>query len=387
MSASQSSGAGSNRAEAALQQRGMQDASQSDVGEAPRGCALVAGALGLVGAHLLAALREAGWRTVGIARGAQPMATMPVPGHRHLQLDLLDAASCRAQLTPLTAELTNVYFAARISDADPLKETHINLAMLVNLLDALDCPGSALSHLCLVHGTKWYGSHLGPYPTPAREDDPRCISPVFYYAQHDEMRRRQEGRSWTWSTVRPHIVLGMGTQYPYNCLTLLGTYGTLCRAMRVPFSFPGSRAAFDSVSQATDADLLARAMIWSATTPRAANQDYNVINGDYFRWSSLWPSLAEFFGLSCGPVRPMSLARELAGTDALWDRLVTDHGLRPLKLRQLANWQFGDFVFASHWDDMSSTVKLREHGFHETVATETSLLRHLTKMRVARLIP
>lgn len=268
-----------------------------------------------------------------------------------------------------------------------MQETRANLAMLANLLDALDGPDSALAHVCLVHGTKWYGSHLGPYPTPAREEDPRCIAPVFYYAQHDEMRRRQRGRRWTWSTVRPHIVLGLGTHYSHNCITMLGAYGALCRAMGVPFSFPGGQAAFDAVSQCTDADLLARAMIWSATDARAANQDYNVINADYFRWSRVWPRLAEFFAVESGPVRPMSLARELAGGGVLWDRLVAEHGLQPFKLGELANFKFGNFLFAANWDDMSSTVKLREHGFHDTVPTEASLLRHLAAMRATRLIP
>jgi hypothetical protein len=315
-----------------------------------------------------------------------PEAASAQTRHRHLQLNLSDADACREQLAPLASEVTHVFFAARASDPDPLEETRANLAMLTHLLDPLQGPRSALTHVCLVHGSKWYGSHLGPYPTPAREDDPRCIAPVFYYAQHDEMRRRAEGQRWTWSTVRPHIVLGESTLYPFNCVTMLAAYGTLCRAMNVPFSFPGSQAAFDAVSQATDADLLARAMLWSATDERAANQDYNVINGDYFRWSRLWPRLAEFFGVRCGPVRPMSLARELAGADTLWDRMAAQHGLRPVKLSQLANWKFGDFLFAATWDDMSSTVKLREHGFHDTVSTEASFLKHLSTLRADRLI-
>ncbi|VTU30873.1 SDR family oxidoreductase [Variovorax sp. PBL-E5] len=358
----------------------------SDVLAAPRRCALVAGALGLVGSRLLAALHDGGWRTIGIARAADPQ-----PGsaenHLHLPLDLSDPAACRRQLGPLAGEVTHVFFAARASDPDPDRETRANLAMLVNLLDGLDDPPGALSHVCLVHGTKWYGSHLGPYATPAQEDDPRCDAPVFYYAQHDEMRRRAQLRGWTWSTVRPHIVLGVGTQYPHNCVTLLGAYGSLCKAMDLPFYFPGSDAAFDALSQCTDADLLARAMIWSATEARAANQDYNVINGDYFRWRRLWPRLAGFFGLPSAPARPMSLAQSFGGAEAQWQRIVAAHGLLPLALNQLANWRFGDFLFAATWDDMSSTIKLREHGFHDTVSTEASLLGHLARMRAARLIP
>ncbi len=360
----------------------MTDASASS----PR-CALVAGALGLVGASLLAHLQATGWRTVGLARGAAPAEATAPASHRHIQLDLSDASACRGTLAPLANAVTHVFFAARASDADAQRETAANLAMLANLLDALGGGESRLAHVCLVHGTKWYGSHLGPYPTPAAEDDPRCAAPVFYFAQHDEMRRRAQRGGWTWSTVRPHIVLGVGTRYPHNCVTLLAAYGTLCKATGRPFAFPGSPAAFDAISQCTDCDLLARAMVWSATDARAANQDYNVINGDYFRWRRLWPKLAGFFGVPGAGVVPTSLQREFADAQPQWERIVAEHGLQPLRLAQLANWRFGDFLFAAGWDDMSSTVKLREHGFHDTVSTEGSLFGHLRRMRAERLIP
>lgn len=352
-------------------------------------CALVAGALGLVGAALLEELQGRGWRTIGVARGAASSAASAAQpdGHRHLQLDLADGAACRRLLGPLAAELTHVFFAARVSDADPERERQANLAMLTNLLDGLDAPRSALAHVCLVHGSKWYGSHLGPYETPAQEEDPRLPIGLFYYDQHDEMRRRAARRGWRWSTVRPHIVLGVGTRYPHNCVTLLGAYGSLCRAQGLPFVFPGSQAAFDAVSQCTDAGLLARAMLWSATDPRARDQDYNVINADYFRWRRLWPQLAAFFDLEDGGVRPGSLQQQFGDAGPAWSRLVRDHGLEALALSQLANWRFGDFLFAATWDDMSSTAKLRAHGFHDTISTEESFLGQLQRMRAERLIP
>ena len=356
-----------------------------------RRCALVAGALGLVGSRLLVTLHNAGWSTVGISRNAMGIHTefdKQDKWHRHLQLDLSDAQDCQRQLAPLAGEITHVFFAARATDPDPAREINVNLNLLTNLLDALEGgAASAIKHLCLVHGTKWYGSHLGPYATPAREEDPRCDAGLFYYAQHDEMRRRSQHRGWSWSTVRPHIVLGVGTQYPHNCIGLLAAYGTLCKAMDLPFSFPGSQDAFNAISQSTDADLLARAMLWSATDARAANEDFNVINGDYFRWRLLWPRLAEFFDLPSGPIRPMSLERAFSGVEATWLRIVADNGLKPLKLKEFANWRFGDFLFAAAWDDMSSTIKLREHGFHDTISTEASFIGNLQQMRAARLIP
>ena len=37
----------------------------------------------------------------------------------------------------------------------------------------------------LVTGTNYYGSHLGPFKTPAREDDTRHDGPDFYFDQVD----------------------------------------------------------------------------------------------------------------------------------------------------------------------------------------------------------
>ncbi len=45
--------------------------------------------------------------------------------------------------------------------------------MLVNSVSAIERTAPGLERVVLVTGTKYYGSHLGPFKTPAREDDPR----------------------------------------------------------------------------------------------------------------------------------------------------------------------------------------------------------------------
>ena len=47
-----------------------------------------------------------------------------------------------------------------------------------------------------LEGGKAYGSDLGPYKTPAREDDPRLMSPNFYYDQEDQPIPYKEVVSW-----------------------------------------------------------------------------------------------------------------------------------------------------------------------------------------------
>ena len=59
----------------------------------------------------------------------------------------------------------------------------------------------------LIEGNKIYGSHLGPFKTPAREDDPPHMLPNFYYDQEQWLRSAQVGQNWTWSALRPHFVV------------------------------------------------------------------------------------------------------------------------------------------------------------------------------------
>ena len=46
----------------------------------------------------------------------------------------------------------------------------------------------SLRHVTFYQGGKAYGADLGPFKTPAREDDPRLMPPNFYYDQEDFLR-------------------------------------------------------------------------------------------------------------------------------------------------------------------------------------------------------
>lgn len=55
---------------------------------------------------------------------------------------------------------------------------------------------SALRRVVLVTGTKYYGSYLGPFKTPARESDPRHMGPKYYFEQIDSLAAFQRGKRW-----------------------------------------------------------------------------------------------------------------------------------------------------------------------------------------------
>ena len=50
--------------------------------------------------------------------------------------------------------------------------------MLVNVVEDLEPVAKELAHVHLMHGSKWYGKHLGAFKTPAKEDDPRHVPPL-----------------------------------------------------------------------------------------------------------------------------------------------------------------------------------------------------------------
>ena len=93
------------------------------------------------------------------------------------------------------------------------------------------------------------------------------------------------------------MACGVALGIPMNLAMVIAVYATISKHLGVPLRFPGKPGAYHSLIEMTDAGLLARAMVWAATDPRAANQAYNINNGDLFRWEEMWPKLAGYFDL------------------------------------------------------------------------------------------
>jgi nucleoside-diphosphate-sugar epimerase len=347
------------------------------------GKALVAGALGIVGRNIAEHLHGlGGWEVVGISRGAPRIPA----GWRLVQADLADADACR-RLVESEPGITHLFFAARAPMPDQAQEAVRNRDMLANLLRPLDERAPGFRHVCMMHGTKWYGSHLGAFRTPAREDDPRHLPPNFYFDQADLAEALQKGRRWTWSALRPAVVCGFSLGYPHNVVAVLGAYAALCKHLGLPLRFPGTQACFDAVSQATDVGLLAQAAAWAAGEPACANQHFNIVNGDLFRWRNLWGRLARHFGMDDGGVQTVSLAAAMADKEPLWQEIVARHGLRPYRLAEIVNWSYADMTFRQNWDHISCTLKARSLGFAGFRDTEAMFIGQLERFRAERVLP
>lgn len=347
-----------------------------------KGTALVTGPHGLIGSHVCAQLVGGGeWEVLGASRRAAVPA-----GVEHVRVDLGEAEAARAGLAGM-GSVTHLVFAAYAPHADPAVEAELNVALLANTLAALHAAGAPLRHVTIFQGAKAYGAHLGPFPTPARESDPRVIGPLFYYPQEDLLRADAERAGYAVTVLRPDFILGSAEDNAINLLLSAAVYGAYCAAEGVPFRFPGTPAAFDALLQMTSADLLARATEWAMGAPAAAGETFNVTNGDHIRWRNEWGPLAAALGLAAGEPQPLRLAAHVGARPQVWRGIVAAHGLRPTEVGRLVSWAVTDFMFGIAWDVHSSTVKIRQAGFGECVDTRAEIARQIERLRTERYIP
>ena len=348
-----------------------------------RKVALVAGATGIIGRGIVEHLSGLDdWEVIALSRSAPDYQSRG----RFVSADLLDSGDCRAKLGGL-GDVTHLFFAAYREMPTEAERVEVNGAMLRNVVEAIEAAAPGLRRIVLMQGTKYYGCHLGPFKTPARESDPRHMPPNFYYTQQDFLRARREGKAWAWTALRPDIVCGPGTGHPMNLTMVIAVYAAISKAMGLPLRFPGRPGAYTALAEVTDAGLLARASVWAATEPGCADEAFNITNGGYFRWQHLWPRIAEGFGMEAGPPVPIRLAEFMADKGPVWDDLVRRHALRPYRYEQIASWPFGDFVFGCDYDVISDTTKARRYGFHEAVDTEEMFVRMFRDLRDQRYIP
>ena len=347
--------------------------------------ALIAGATGAAAKRLIEVLLAQGFAVIGVSRRAP--AGPVAPGYTHLCADLLDHDAAVKALAGART-VTHLFYTARAPFGEGgVEDVASNTAMLRNALDAVEAAAPGLQHVHLVEGQKWYDVRLRPPRTPTREDDPRHMPPNFYYNQEDLLRERQQGRSWSWSACRPHFIYDFAPERPRNMVSAIGMWAAMCAQHGLRFDFPGTHASFNALTEVTDATLLARAMVWMATSEQARNQAYNISDGSAFRWKWLWPRLAAHFGLPLGEVRPLKLADFMQDKDAAWRRIIERHGLRATPLSALAAWNFADFFWGVEADNLADTTKARLRGFHDVADTGEQMIGYLRQYREVNLLP
>jgi nucleoside-diphosphate-sugar epimerase len=309
-----------------------------------------------------------------------------LPGIAPINVDLLSPADVERAIAPLK-DVTHIIFAAYVEKDTPGERSEVNVALLRNLLTIVEQNAPGLKHVTLYQGGKAYGADLGPFKTPAREDDPRLMGPNFYYDQEDFLRQRQTGKKWNYSVLRPEAVCGYAVGNPMNLTMVIAVYAAISKELGLPLRFPGPEAAYRALYQVTSADILAKAAAWAGETPLAANEIFNITNGDYFRWQFMWPRIAKAFQMEVAEPIPMPLKVFMADKGPLWAKMIEKYGLKPIPYDHLVSWPFGDFIFNSAFDNISSTIKARKHGFHDCIDTEDMFTRFFADLRKRRVIP
>jgi nucleoside-diphosphate-sugar epimerase len=350
--------------------------------------ALVVGATGIVGQNLGTRLTTEGWDVYGLSRsgGASGQGVRPV------RADFCDPAGLSQALDGVAPHLVAITAWSR----QPTEQENIavNGAAVRNVLAALE-PAGSVEHVALMTGLKHY---LGPFEayaqgvmadTPFHEEEPRLDSPNFYYAQEDELFAAARRRGFTWSVHRSHTVFGFAVGNAMNMALTLSAYATICRELRRPFVFPGSRTQWNSVTDVTDADLLADQIIWAATHEAGRDEAFNTANGDVFRWRWLWPQIAAHFGVEWegfdGEPRPLTTA--MAGMDGVWKEIAGRYDLVEPDLDRIASWWHTDGDLGRDIEVLTDMNKSRNAGFTATRDTRASFFSYVEQYRAAKIIP
>ncbi len=341
---------------------------------------LIIGASGIIGrAHIRNLADRDDVRIIAASR--RPETGLPANAVAY-PADLAAGGFDPAPLKDVTHALYCAYVNAHGFEADRAP----NLALMQGALDLCAlCPN--LRHVTLMQGNKAYGSHLGPFKTPARESDPRIPGGHFYDDQLDALTTRAATQGWSWSALRPHVVIGPALKSPMNLMAVLGAYGTLQKAKGEPLAFPGPAAASTPIYQATDSDLLSRAIDWCGDAEAAEGEIFNITNGDYFRWTHVWDQLAAFFDMPAAPAADVKLVETMANEGPFWSRIAAAHDLVEPDLDSMVSWGFADYVFGTTWDVMSDAVKIRKAGFWDFVDSEQMLIDRLKQLYALNIIP
>ena len=345
--------------------------------------ALVAGAQGVSGS---AAVRHWSAMPDATVYGLSRREVDAEDGAEHISVDLLNAQDVRQKLAEIR-DVTHIVFGAYIEKPTATEKSEVNVAILKNLLDVVEETSPTLKHITIYQGGKAYGADLGPFKTPAREDDPRLMPPNFYYDQEDFLRHRQQGKAWHWTVLRPEAVCGFAVGNPMNLAMVIAVYAVLSKELGLPLRFPGTEKAYRALYQVTSADILAEASVWAGSTKSAHNEIFNITNGDYFRWQHMWPKIAKMFDMEVADPVPMPLATYMADKASLWDAIVRKYKLQAIPYEQVASWAFGDFIFNSEFDNITSTIKARRAGFHDCIDTEDMFREFFKGLRQLNVIP
>ncbi|TDZ27552.1 Uncharacterized protein C8034_v009766 [Colletotrichum sidae] len=395
--------------------------------------AIVTGATGILGREIVSRLgkNQGEWKTVyALSRSKKDEYA---PNVKHASIDLTASAEEMAEnLKGVEAEY--VFFSAYLQKETEQENWDVNGDMLQNFLAALEKTGAAakIKRILLVTGAKQYGVHLGVPKNPMEESDPwqrgDPFPPNFYYRQQDILRDFCEEKSHvSWTVTYPNDVVGFAKGNFMNLATSVGIYAAVSKELGRDLEFPGSETFYTKFDSFTSARLHAEFCEWAVKEPKAADQAFNVVNGDVESWQNLWPKVARRFGMRVKQDQfashselasvsdlcetpPLSLVAEQTGLKSeiepskleqridltkwsqqeevkqAWDRLADREGLEKDAFEK-ATWAFLGFVLGRNFDLVISMSKAREMGWTGYTDTWLSLSDVFKDLEAEKVLP
>lgn len=349
--------------------------------------ALIIGVTGIGGNNIAHELLQDGWEVYGLSRKPGII----IPGVHHVYGDVLDPSSVSAAISGLGA--THLFFTTWSRQDTEAENIKVNGAMLQNTLDAL-AASKSLEHAVLITGLKHY---LGPFEayasspaeTPFKESQGRLPIENFYYTQEDILFKAAAEQGFTWSVHRPHTMIGWALGNAMNMGVTLAVYASICKELGTPFIFPGSKEQYNGVTDVTDARILARHAVWSATDPNGRNEAFNTVNGDVFRWRQLWRLLADYFGVVDPgyPAETSPLEPRMGNANEIWEKIVAKYDLKPYKASEIASWWHTDADLGRQVETFADMGKSRKAGFKDVQVTPDSFTDLFDRLRNEKIIP
>ena len=113
------------------------------------------------------------------------------------------------------------------------------------------------------------------------------MGPNFYYDREDLLRERQVGKKLHFSVLRPEAVCGYAVGNPMNLTMVIAVYAAISKELGLPLRFP---AGIPGALSGDFGKYSGQATGWAGETPSAANEIFNIANGDRFRWQFIWPT-------------------------------------------------------------------------------------------------
>ena len=167
--------------------------------------ALVVGAQGVIGRNLVEHLASSGdWEIIGLSRrGGEASGRV-----RHIAVDLLDPGDASAKLGALT-DVTHIFYAAYQDRPSWAELVPPNLAMLVNVVDAVEPVGKGPAPHQPDAGLQGLRRPSRTLQDAGARRRPRAHAAGIQRRPAGLPGGPAEGQGWTWSAIRPSVVCGL----------------------------------------------------------------------------------------------------------------------------------------------------------------------------------